>query len=73
MEQRILNVLKETFELESVDTSCSQENCEAWDSMGSLNLAVELEMEFGVSLTPQEIASIHSYKDILSLLESKGV
>lgn len=73
MEQRILDVLKETFELDSVDTTCSQQTCEAWDSMGSLNLAVELEVEFGISLTPQEIASLHSYVDILNILKTKSI
>lgn len=73
MEQRILDVLKETFELDSVDTTCSQQTCEAWDSMGSLNLAVELEVEFRISLTPQEIASLHSYVDILNILKTKSI
>ena len=52
MEQKILNILKETFELESVDRTCSQNNCPAWDSMGQLNLVAELEEAFDISLEP---------------------
>lgn len=73
MEQRILNVLKEVFELETVDTSCSQETCDAWDSMGQLNLVAELEDAFDVSLEPEEIGTMKSYNDIVRILMSKGI
>ena len=73
MEQRILDVLKNTFELDSVDTTCSQETCEKWDSMGQLNLVVELETEFDVSLEPEEIGEMKSYNDIVRILKSKGI
>ena len=73
MEQRILEVLKETFELEIVDTTCSQETCDAWDSMGQLNLVAELEDAFDVSLEPEEIGTMKSYNDIVRILMSKGV
>lgn len=73
MEQRILDVLKETFELETVDTSCSQETCDAWDSMGQLNLVAELEDAFDVSLEPEEIGTMKSYNDIVRILISKGI
>jgi acyl carrier protein len=73
MEQRIINVLKNTFELESVDTTCSQETCEKWDSMGVLNLVMELETEFDVSLEPEEIGEMKCFDDIVRILKSKGV
>lgn len=73
MEQRILDVLKEAFELETVDTSCSQETCDAWDSMGQLNLVAELEDAFDVSLEPEEIGTMKSYNDIVRILKSKGI
>lgn len=71
MEQKILNVLKDTFELENVDTSCSQETCDAWDSMGQLNLVAELEDAFDISLEPEEIGTMKSYNDIVRILKSK--
>lgn len=71
MEQRILDVLKNTFELDSVDSTCSQETCEKWDSMGQLNLVVELETEFNVSLEPEEIGEMKSFEDIVRILKNK--
>ena len=42
MEEKLLAVLKETFELETISRNISQQNCEAWDSMGQLNLVADL-------------------------------
>ena len=68
-----MDILKDVFELDVVDESCSHENCAAWDSMGQLNLVAELEDIFDVSLEPEEIGSMKSYEDIVRILKSKGV
>lgn len=71
MEEKVLDILKNVFELETVDTTCSQQTCEKWDSMGQLNLVVELEDAFDICLEPEEISDIKSYKDIISILKNK--
>ena len=71
MEKKVLEILKNVFELETVDTTCSQQTCEKWDSMGQLNLVVELESEFNVSLEPEEIIEMKSYDDIVKLIKTK--
>ena len=73
MEEKVLEILKNLFELDAVDETCSQETCEKWDSMGVLNLVVELETEFDVSLEPEEIGEMKSFNDIIRILKSKGV
>ena len=73
MEEKVLEILKDLFELETVDKTCSQTTCEKWDSMGQLNLVVELESEFDVTLEPEEIGEMKSYCDIIRILKSKGV
>lgn len=72
MEEKVLEILKNVFELETVDTTCSQTTCEKWDSMGQLNLVVELETEFDVSLEPEEIGEMKSFEDIIRILKNKG-
>lgn len=72
LEEKILEVLKNTFELTTVDTSCSQKTCEKWDSMGQLDLVVELETEFGVSLEPEEIGEMTSFDEVKRILMAKG-
>ena len=71
MEEKILNILKETFELDFVDKTCSQATCPAWDSMGQLNLVAELEDAFDISLEPEEIGEMKSYEDVVRIVASK--
>lgn len=73
MEEKVLEILKNLFELDTIDETCSQETCEKWDSMGQLNLVVELETEFDVSLEPEEIGEMKCYGDIIKLLNTKGI
>lgn len=73
MEEKVLEILKNLFELETVDNTCSQTTCEKWDSMGQLNLVVELESEFNVTLEPEEIGEMKNFNDIIKLLKAKGI
>ena len=73
MEEKVLEILKNLFELDTVDTTCSQTTCEKWDSMGQLNLVVELESEFNVTLEPEEIGDMKNFNDIIKLLKAKGI
>ena len=71
MEDRIIDVLKRTFNIDNIDNTCSQKTCEKWDSMGQLNLVVELEMEFDISLEPEEIGEMKCFDDIVRILKNK--
>ena len=71
MEEKILDILKQVFELTEIDSTCSQETCETWDSIHHLDLVVELESEFDISLEPEEIADMNSYNDVVRLVSSK--
>ena len=73
MEEKVLEILKDVFELDSVDKTCSQSTCEKWDSMGQLNLVAELEDAFYVSLEPEEIGEMKSFDDIIRILKDKGM
>lgn len=73
MEEKVLAILKDLFELDTADETCSQTTCEKWDSMGQLNLVVELEDAFQISLEPEDISKLKSYQDIISVLTSKNV
>lgn len=71
MEEKVLEILKDLFDLDTVDETCSQETCEKWDSMGQLNLVVEIESEFDVTLEPEEIGEMKSFNDIIRILKTK--
>lgn len=71
MEERILTILRNVFNDTTIDITCSQKNCKAWDSMNHLNLMVELEMEFGISLEPEEMGRLVSFYDIKEIINLK--
>lgn len=71
MEEKVLEILKNVFELDAVDRTCSQTTCEKWDSMGQLNLVVELESEFDITLEPEEIGEMKCFDDVVRLVSSK--
>ena len=73
MKEKILNIIKDVFELEDIDNNVSQDNCIKWDSLNHLNLILEIEMEFDVSFDPEEIAEIKSASNILSLLKKRNL
>lgn len=73
MEEKVLKILQEIFELDAVDATCSQTSCEAWDSMGQLNLVAELEDAFTINLEPEEIGAMKCFDDIINILKAKGI
>lgn len=73
MEQKVLEILKRLFELDNIDETCSQDTCAKWDSMGQLNLVVELESEFNIELEPEDIGEMKSFEDIIRILKAKLV
>jgi acyl carrier protein len=66
MIERLKNVFKQVFKLDEIADDISQNKCDKWDSMGHLNLIVEIEMEFDVSFEPEDIAEM---KDIDSIIK----
>lgn len=72
MEDNIIEILKNVLETENVNSDSNQDNTENWDSLHQLNLVVELEDAFGVSLEPEDIAEMKSVKAIELILNSKS-
>ncbi|MDR3285845.1 MAG: acyl carrier protein [Prevotellaceae bacterium] len=71
MTERLKNVFKQVFKLDEIADNISQANCDKWDSMGHLNLIVEIEIEFDISFEPEEIAMMKDFKAVKELLKKK--
>lgn len=71
MDEKILGIMREIFEDESVDTSCSQTNCVNWDSLHHLNLISDLEDEFDIEFEPEEIAQMTSFDSVKHFVSLK--
>ena len=71
LEEKVLEIMREVFDMEEVSTDASQKNCERWDSLHHLSLASELEEAFDIELEPEEIAEMTNFSRVIAMLESK--
>ncbi len=71
MKEELLELFRTVFEDSALDETTSQDTCAAWDSLKHLNLIVEVETTFNISLEPEEMAEIHSFSDMLTLALKK--
>ena len=71
MKDKIIEILRTVLEDDSINENTTQKNRPTWDSLHHLNVAVELEDAFDVSLEPEEIADMKSVADIERILSNK--
>ena len=71
LEEKILEIMRETFETQDISTTTSQRNCARWDSLRHLTLASELEDAFDIDLEPEEIATMTDFSHVLEMIQSK--
>ena len=71
LEEKVLEIMRETFGVEELTTDASQKNCESWDSLRHLALASEFEDAFDLELEPEEIAEMTDFSRVIAMLESK--
>jgi acyl carrier protein len=57
--------------LQELTPESSPQNIENWDSMQHLNLALELEMTFGIKLTPAELDSMRNIASAAAVVRKK--
>ena len=63
--------MREVFEDETLDITCSQDNCDNWDSLHHINLISGLEEEFNIEIEPEEIADMKSFAKVNEIIEKK--
>jgi acyl carrier protein len=70
---RVLETVAMVLGLErsELDAESGSESLSAWDSVNTLNIAVAIEAEFGVSLSPEDIAEMLSVPLILEILKER--
>ncbi len=71
MREKLINVFRKTFEDLNIDETVSQKNCENWDSLNHINLIVELENEFNVSIEPDEMDEMKDFYAVEKIISAK--
>lgn len=70
MQNDIKKILEQIFQ-EEINEEFSKNTTDKWDSFTHLDILVELEKNFNISFTPQEMGAINSYKDIVDVVSKK--
>ncbi len=72
---RVATLFEKAFKVERDEFSPDlvPEDVLLWDSLGHMNLVLELEDEFGLQFEVDEITEMSSAGKIIEILQSKGV
>ena len=72
---RVATIFEKAFKVEREEFSPElvPEDVLLWDSLGHMNLVMELEDEFGLQLEVDEITEMSTAGKIIEILQSKGV
>ncbi|MFW9930390.1 MAG: acyl carrier protein [Candidatus Thorarchaeota archaeon] len=75
MSAKLNEILEKTFQLQpqQITDNISQETLESWDSMSHLILITELEENFKIQFSDDQIISLKSVADIKKILKENGV
>ena len=73
LEKKLKELVSTVFEIkiDEIDDSTSPDTVEKWDSLQQLNLAMAIENEFKITLSPNDITEMLSYKLIKQILLEK--
>ena len=73
LEKKLKELVSTVFEIkiDEIDDSTSPDTVEKWDSLQQLNLAMAIENEFEITLSPNDITDMLSYKLIKQILLEK--
>ncbi|MGA2034646.1 MAG: acyl carrier protein [Thermoguttaceae bacterium] len=72
---RVSGIFVKVFKIEPEDFSPTlvPEDVLLWDSLGHMNLAMELEDGFGIQLEAEEISDMTTAGKVIEILQAKGV
>lgn len=72
--QRLLNTIAEALQVSPAELTAESgsNDIENWDSMGTMNILLSLESEFGLRLAPGQTSQLQSVQGIVELLKKAG-
>ena len=71
MEKRILNIIANVLDVDinEIELDTAIGDLPEWDSIHHLQIIAELEKEFGIKYTPEELTELEDISDLVSLTE----
>jgi acyl carrier protein len=73
IDPRVREVFRRALRVDAVSLDATADTLEEWDSLAHLGLVAEIEREFNLQLTPDEVMSMVSVRLVLDVLGGRGV
>ena len=69
----VLEIMTQLFALPpgTLTAQSSMESVEQWDSLQHINVIVDIEQHFNITMAPDEVMQLHSVQAIVDMVESK--
>jgi acyl carrier protein len=72
MHKQLEKIFNIAFGIDKIDNSMSIDNVDGWDSMAHVALIMELQKEFGISISPAEAVELTSVEKIIKYLNENA-
>jgi len=74
LNDRLEKIIREVFDIEAetIDENWTSDHIPDWDSVGHLNLIMEVEKEFGIKIEIEEMFEIEKLGDIVTILNKRN-
>lgn len=75
MDKRLEKVIREVFPIEqdTIDENWTSDDIPDWDSVGHLNLIMEIEKAFDIKIEIEEMFEVEKLGDIIPILRKRNV
>jgi acyl carrier protein len=75
LEEKVINIIAEQLDIKKEDCvlEASFINDLGADPLDLVELVMELEENFGIQITDEELENIRAVKDVIDFLKSKGI
>jgi acyl carrier protein len=73
MKEKVLEIMSKTFNIDIslLSDKTSKKDLSQWDSMSHLNLIVDIENDFNINFSNEEMVTIIDFKSLLKIIKNK--
>ena len=68
----IIDIVKEATRNNQIDENTSRENLPAWDSLAYMSIIAEVEVNYDIEITEENISSFDSIKSIVEIIKDNN-
>jgi len=72
IENRVIKTFSNVFNIDknTIELTDTKENIEAWDSIGHLQLIMNIEFEFGIKLNTEDVVKMDSVQKCIEIVST---